>query len=185
MMELHLEAETRNSLGRAASKAIRKMGKVPAVAYAKGLETICIALPEKPLTLLYETGRLFNTKVTLSINGSKLAATVRDASFHPVKDSITHLDLQVAQDKCKVKIPVRFLGADVCPGIKKGGFLNKIQRFIWVSCASDSIPQSIDFDISQLEAGQTVRFSDTTLLPDCSILPSKRGDVVASILSKR
>jgi large subunit ribosomal protein L25 len=186
VQEMQLDSEPRERVGTIASRVIRSGNKIPAIAYAQGMETICIAVPEKPVSLLYETGRIFNTKITLLTEGKKLESIIREIALHPVKDSITHIDFHVLTGKdCKVKVPVRFLGSDVCPGIKKGGLLNKIQRFLWISCNSDNIPQSIDFDVSQLEGGQTVCFADAILPSECSIIPSKRGNVVASILSKR
>lgn len=185
MTEVHLEAETRSNLGRGPSKAVRKEARIPAVAYASGKESICITVPGKPLSLLYETGKTFNTKISLKVAGKELDAVIREIALHPVKDSIIHVDFQILKGEiCKVRVPVRFIGLDICPGIKKGGFLNKIQRFIWMSCPSKAIPQTVDFDMSHLEVGQAVRYSDASIPPDCKIIPGKQ-DIVASILGKR
>lgn len=186
MQEIQLEAEPRKTVGTSASKLVRSNAKIPAVAYAKGMDPVAISVPEKPLASLYATGMLFNTRLSINLQGKEIRAVVRECALHPVKDSITHLDFQIlGSEKCKVKIPVRFLGVDKCPGIKKGGFLNKVQRFIWVECLPTSIPQTLDFDISLLEIGKSVRSSSALGLPEgCSIIASK-SDVVASILGKR
>ncbi|KAL6220443.1 hypothetical protein ACLB2K_008199 [Fragaria x ananassa] len=63
----------------------------------------------------------------------------------------------------KVDVPVTFKGEDVCPGLKKGGHLNKIRTSLKYLCPAEHIPPKIEVDISNLDIG------DRVCLPDVKI----------------
>lgn len=60
----------------------------------------------------------------------------------------------------KVDVPVVFKGEDVCPGLKKGGSLNKIRTTLKYLCPTEHIPSKIEVDISNLDIGDKVFMRD-------------------------
>ncbi|KAK9079916.1 hypothetical protein SSX86_001590 [Deinandra increscens subsp. villosa] len=76
----------------------------------------------------------------------------------------------------KVDVPVVFKGEDVCPGLKKGGMLNKIRASLKYKCPSEHIPQKIEVDISNLDIGDRVFMRDVKVHPSLELL--SKNDLV-------
>jgi large subunit ribosomal protein L25 len=61
-------------------------------------------------------------------------------------------------------VPVSVLGADLAPGVKRGGFLNLIRRAVRVSAPHrGALPSAVEVDASGLELGQRVALGDLAL----------------------
>jgi len=69
----------------------------------------------------------------------------------------------------KVQVPVRVTGQDLCPGIKRGGWLNVIKRKIACICDSDNIPRAFTVDVSKMEVGEKVMLSDMEIPTSCHV----------------
>ena len=72
-----------------ALKAIRKDNGVPCVLYGGG-ENIHFTVPVEGLRNLVYTPHIY--VVDLVIDGKKVNAILKDIQFHPVKDTILHVD---------------------------------------------------------------------------------------------
>ena len=59
-----------------------------------------------------------------------------------------------------IEVPVKFENEEECPGIKKGGILNIVRYNIEVSCPASNIPELFIIDLTGLELGDSIRFSD-------------------------
>ena len=59
----------------------------------------------------------------------------------------------------------QLLGAETCPGVKRGGYLNLIRRKIRCSCPGDVVPAYVEVDVSTLELNQRVLLSDISFPP--------------------
>ncbi|KAM0039690.1 putative ribosomal protein L25 [Helianthus debilis subsp. tardiflorus] len=87
--------------------------------------------------------------------------------------------------KLKVDVPVVFKGEDVCPGIKKGGLLNKIRPSLKYNCPSEHIPQKIEIDISNLDIGDKVFMGDVTVHPSLELLSKNESLPVCKIVAAK
>ncbi|XP_062010920.1 uncharacterized protein LOC133727344 [Rosa rugosa] len=76
----------------------------------------------------------------------------------------------------KVDVPVTFKGEDVCPGLKKGGHLNKIRTSLKYLCPAEHIPPKIEVDISNLDIGDRVCLPDVKVHPSLKLL--SKNDVM-------
>ena len=61
-------------------------------------------------------------------------------------------------EKCSTALSSAFqvIGEDACPGIKQNGFPFLIRRYVECLCPGDTIPSSIEVDVSGLNLGQKV-----------------------------
>jgi len=67
-------------------------------------------------------------------------------------------------------VPVAVLGADLAPGVKRGGFLNLIRRAVRVRAADRAaLPPAVEVDASGLELGQRVALGDLALPPGATL----------------
>ena len=103
-----------------ALKAIRKDNGVPCVLYG-GSENIHFTVSADGLRNLVYTPHIY--VVDLIIDGKKINAIMKDIQFHPVKDTILHVDFyQIDESKPIVmEVPVQMEG--LAEGVKAGGKL--------------------------------------------------------------
>ena len=100
-----------------ALKEIRKNGGVPCVLYG-GNEVVHFTVPNEGLRNLVYTPHIY--VVDLIIDGKKVNAILKDIQFHPVKDTILHVDFyQIDEAKPIVmEVPVQLEG--LAEGVKVG-----------------------------------------------------------------
>jgi large subunit ribosomal protein L25 len=157
-----LTAKGRDGKGKGDNRKLRSTGYIPAVIYGHGEETRSVAVNAHELELLFSRVHVENTVIDLKVEGEKKAirALVREVQTHPARGSIVHVDFyQVhAGERVHIQIPINFVGTPV--GVKNGGILQHTMDELDVEVSADSIPESIDVDVSMLEIGDSVHVSD-------------------------
>ena len=159
-------------------------GMVPGIIYGKGSEPSKIALENKILMKLMNTGSFYSTIIDIDINGKVEKILPKQLQYHPVTDKLIHFDFLRVQENTKVtvEIPIEFLNQDKCPGLKKGGVLNTVRRLVELSCNANNIPSKLEFDLINSEIGDAVKISNINL-PD-GVLPTitDRDFVIATLV---
>ncbi|MDD9331342.1 MAG: 50S ribosomal protein L25/general stress protein Ctc [Wolbachia sp.] len=160
-----INAELRYVTKTKAMRSLRKRGSVPGIIYGKGHDNINLTLSAKEFTKQYKSGALSAHLIELNISGKKEYALVRDIQWHVVKDTVQHVDFQFVDKDSEVKIdiPLSFVNENRAPGIKLGGVLNVLCRFITVKCSPDKIPQVIEVDLSGKMIGQSIHIDEVKL----------------------
>lgn len=158
MKTLEILGYKRTALGKSATKALRAEGYVPCVLYGYGIENVNFYAPSIMFRDLLYTPDIH--KVELNIEGDIYYAFVQAASFHPVNESILHVDFMSINDNRTIKIdlPVRLEGVAV--GVQKGGKLVTKIRKLTVKGLAPNFPEYISVNISHLDLGKSVRVSD-------------------------
>ena len=159
-------------------------GMVPGIIYGKGSEPSKIALENKILMKLMNTGSFYSTIIDIDINGKVEKILPKQLQYHPVTDKLIHFDFLRVQENTKVtvEIPIEFLNQDKCPALKKGGVLNTVRRLVELSCNANNIPSKLEFDLINSEIGDAVKISNINL-PD-GVLPTitDRDFVIATLV---
>ena len=108
--QLTLAAETREQVGKGASRSLRREGRVPAVIYGNKQDPISIHLEEKELMRALMTGHFMNSTVSITVNGKAALTLPKDVSFHAVTDRPVHVDfLRIGEHTTvHVLVPVVF-----------------------------------------------------------------------------
>jgi large subunit ribosomal protein L25 len=144
-----------------AARRVRAQGKIPAVLYGSGQDSIAVEVDPKQISriLFSETGH--NTIFDVEVAGRPAAkAMIVDWQREPIKDRLIHIDLKrIALDKVlQVSVRVKLLGVPV--GVKsEGGILDQVLREVEVECLPADIPNHIDVDVSELGMHHVVRVS--------------------------
>ena len=99
--------------------------------------------------------------MSLAIAGHGPPRTVllRQAQLHSVHDGLLSVVFQEVDPRAasvKVKVPVRLLGGDTCPGVRRGGYVNVLRPVVECVCRPDEIPREITVDVSHLDKGGKV-----------------------------
>ena len=162
-----LNLEPRSKTGNAASRSLRRSGKVPVNYYYGGEENQNMAIDKKVLHKAVQSGQhVFE----MELDGNTIYVTVKEAQYHPVTEEIIHLDLlRVRRDvKMKFSIPLNLVGDAV--GAVEGGIVSQSANLIDIECFPTDVPDSIDVDITGLELNGTLFACDIDLPRDTELL---------------
>ncbi len=186
MADILLNVDVRERTGKGGAREARRQGKIPGVLYGGELKPVAINLDRKEVTKALHSGKFLSHTLKISHKGEEQMVFAQDVQFHPVTDEPTHLDLYrvEANQQIRVNVSVRFVGDEVCPGIKKGGTLNVVRHDVELFCPAGAIPEELVFDISTLEIGDTVKISATQLPENVTPTITDRDFTVATIAGR-
>ena len=150
MKSITIKGSQRESVGKAASKALRNAGQVPCVLYG-GDNVLHFSAPELAFKNIVYTPNVYTAAIEL--NGKTYNAILQDIQFDPVTDKIIHIDFyQLHKDKeITIEVPIQIEGTS--PGIMAGGTLRIVNRKLKVKALPDNLPDFVRVDISGLEMG--------------------------------
>jgi large subunit ribosomal protein L25 len=172
-----LEGIVRESIGKKATKALRRDGYLIANIYGKGFENINSAfkLGDYIRTVKSKESVAFDVKVGDRV----MKVVVQDYQTHPITDVLLHVDLMVAQEGVVTKyfVPIKPVGTPV--GLKNKGVLSVSKPRVPVMSAIENLPNAIEIDVNSLDVGDAVLVRD---LPENETLDIRLADRV-SILS--
>ncbi len=182
---LNLPAETREGVGKGASRALRREGRVPAVVYGGKEEPLSIHIEEKLLIKQLSSGHFLNSIVEIEVGGKKLRTLPKDVAFHPVTDRPLHADfLRLSKNSTvNVNVPVVFANEEESPGLKRGGVLNIVRHELELICDGNRIPEEISIDVTGLDIGDSIHISSVTLPDGSTSAITDRDFTIATIIA--
>lgn len=182
MKTFQLSAEPRTALGKKAAKTLRAEGKIPVVlnggeiielpysgtlrdgekiveiGNGKGLITTDLTVTNDAVRNLVYTPDIF--AIELDVHGEKRMAILKDIQFHPVKDSILHMDLLEVFDKKPVVIDVPVKLEGHAEGVKAGGKLSLSMKKLRVKALYTEVPERLVINVDHLGLGKTLQVGD-------------------------
>jgi len=156
-----LEAQTREPGTKNHARRVRRDGKIPAVVYGAGKDSVPVTVDPRVVTRILNSETGHNTIFDLALNGETAKAMIVDWQYEPIKGRLLHIDLKrIALDKVlRVSVPIELVGE--AAGVKQeGGILEQMLREVEIECLPADIPSHIDVDISHLTFGKVLRVSD-------------------------
>ena len=180
MQSITIVGSQRESVGKAASKAVRNAGKVPCVLYG-GENTIHFSADALAFKKLVYTPNVYTA--TIELGGKSYTAILQDIQFDPVTDQIIHVDFyELHKDKeITVAVPIQIVGT--APGVMAGGTLRIVNRKLKVKALPDNLPDFVPVDISWMEMGN--RFYITRLEQDKYKILHPENTVVCQVRVSR
>ena len=180
MQSITIVGSQRESVGKAASKALRNAGKVPCVLYG-GENTIHFSADSLAFKKLVYTPNVYTA--TIELGGKTYTAILQDIQFDPVTDKILHVDFyQLHKDKeITLEVPIQIVGT--APGVMAGGTLRIVNRKLKVKALPDNLPDFVPVDISWMEMGN--RFYITRLEQDKYKILHPENTVVCQVRVSR
>lgn len=164
MKEIEVKGQKRTDLGKKAAKAMRKEGLIPCNLYGEAKnadgapEALSIACPMSELRKIVYTPHIYVIK--LVIDGEERTAILKELQFHPVTDTLLHVDFYEVNDQkpITVGIPVKLNG--LAQGVRDGGRMNLSIRKIDVTAKYQSIPEHLDIDVTAMTIGKSIKVGD-------------------------
>ena len=187
MKEINVAGQRRSETGKKASKLMRKEGLVPCNLYGEkkgenGLpEALSFAVPMTELRKVIYTPHIY--VVNLSIDGAEHKAIIKELQFHPVKDTLLHIDFyEINEQKpITIGIPVKLNG--LAQGVRDGGRLALIVRKVNVTAKYQDIPETLDIDVTDLTIGKSIKVGDLSF--DGLEMATSKEVVVCTIKATR
>jgi large subunit ribosomal protein L25 len=180
-----LKVEARDGTGKGPAFQARQKGLIPAIVYGGTAKPENVAVDGRTLERHVEQGHFLTTLLTLDVGGKKTRVIPREVQLDPVSDRPVHVDFMRLSEGATVRleIPVHFNGQDVSPGLKKGGVLNIVRHSIGLICPADSIPNTIEVDVSKLDINETIHINSLTLPTGVKPVIRGRDFTVCSIVA--
>ena len=178
-MAIEVNAVLRSTQGKGASRRLRHAAKVPGVVYGGGQDAQSIELDHKALMQQLKLEAFHASILSLDLNGQKQQVLLRDYQMHPWRMEVLHVDFQrVAADRrIHMKVPLHFMNQENAPGVKLGGgTISHVQSEIDVSCLPADLPEYVEVDIGEMQAGQSLHLSDLKLPQGVESVALRAGD---------
>ncbi|XP_020091421.1 uncharacterized protein LOC109712327 [Ananas comosus] len=194
--------------GRAAAKE-RADGRIPAVVLgvsgdgggaasaAAAAAVMNVTTEAKQIReLLKENSAFFcSTPIRLQVRaGARSAVVLQSGTVLPMKvrrdresGKIMNLVMAWAEKgmNLKVNVPVVFKGEDVCPGLKKGGYLHKLRTRVKYLCPAENIPQKFEVDLTNRDIGDKIYMHEINVDPSLKLLSKDETTPICEILATK
>ncbi len=181
--KITIKVEKREGRGRNFSRNLRRDGKIPAVVYGGGEDSVAITADLKDLAAIIRSDSGVNTLFTLDIgDGSENRVIFQDRQIDPVTGRLVHADLRrlAKGEKIELMIPVNLIGEP--KGLdEEGSLLDQLMREISVKCLPSNIPDSIDVNVEHLEMNEAIHISDIKFDDDIEVLDDPESIVAAVV----
>lgn len=181
MHQVRIEAETRTGSGKGAARALRRAGKLPAVAYSQGEPARSIQIDTRLFRRALVNENAERALISLFIDGEQGMAVVKEIQQDPVRRDLLHVDFQNIRlnEEIVVTVDIELEGEPV--GVGLGGILEFLTRQVEVRVLPTDIPDSLTLDISELEIGQSVHVH--LLEPPEGVEILTDGDMVIALVA--
>ena len=150
-MEAILQIQKRTTEGKKV-KTLRNQGITPIHLYGSEFDSASMQVKMSELIDILNLAG-FSSPITLNDGKNDIIAFAREVQRHPLTEQILHVDFQIVgkDDQVEVEVPINLIGES--PAVKNlGGVLIKLMETIRVSSKVDSVPKSLELDISVIES---------------------------------
>ncbi len=164
MKSLSISGSARTEVGKKSTTALRNQGLVPCCLYGEARDEKGAPVSKAFSVTVESLRKLVYTPdihvVDLTIDGVTVKAIMKDIQFHPVKDTILHVDFyEVTETKPIIMaVPVKLEG--LADGVRAGGKLVQLQRTLKVKAVYSLIPEKLFIDVTSLGLGKSIKVGD-------------------------
>ncbi|XP_039139489.1 50S ribosomal protein L25 [Dioscorea cayenensis subsp. rotundata] len=194
-----IQAVPRERTGCRAAARERADGRIPAVVLSPGdggavaTRKQILTADSKQIRIHLKKNPFFcSTVYMLRVRaGPGSSVVLSSGSVLPIKvhrneetGQVLNLVMAWAEDgtEMKVDVPLVFKGEDDCPGLKKGGYLQKIRTSLKYLCPAEHIPQKIEVDLTNLDVGDRIVMSEIQVHPSLKLLSKNDTMPICKIL---
>ena len=157
-----VKAEKREGRGKNDSRRLRTEGKIPVSVYGGGEDSMAAVADLKDLAAILRTDSGVNTVFSLDIAGVGAHDVIfQDRQIDAVKGRLLHADLRrlTKGEKLEMTVPIHIVGE--APGLnEEGAVLNQPLHEIKILVDPANVPDAIEVDVSNLNAGESIHVSD-------------------------
>ena len=182
MVTVKLSGTQRTEFGTKPAKDVRRAGRVPCVLYGPHKDNIHFSIkPHDVRDLVYTADFKL---AELDVDGKIHRCIVKTVDFHPVKDTIHHMDFLLLEDgqTVKVEVPLRFKGTS--PGVRSGGAFVQNIRKVKIKTKVENLVDELFADISELKLGESLRVRDIEDVEGVEVLVNSALPIASVIVPR-
>jgi large subunit ribosomal protein L25 len=180
-MQIEFNAQVRTLQGTGASRRLRKAGRVPGVVYGGNQPAAAIDIDHNEIFHKLKSEAFHASVLAMVVAGARQNVLLRDVQMHPFKRQVLHLDFQRvdATQKLHIKVPLHFINADICPGVKEhGAIVSHVLTELDIKCLPADLPSFIQVDLKDLDTGHSIHISALQLPAGVEAVVHKGEDPV-------
>jgi large subunit ribosomal protein L25 len=180
--QLELVARPRAGSGKGEARALRREGRVPAVAYGVGLDATPLSVDARELYHALHTDAGLNAVLRLSFDGQSHLALAREIQRHPVRRDVLHVDFVTVSRTVKVTVEVPIHLEGEAAGAIDGGVVEQALFTLNVEVLPLEVPDNLQVDVSGLGIGDVLRVADVQLPEGVEVLDDPEQAIVTVVL---
>jgi large subunit ribosomal protein L25 len=176
-----LDVASRAADGSRSARRLRRTGQVPGVIYGGDGEPQLFTVDGRILrNTLARSGAILEVAVD---GAAPHPVLVKDVQRHPVRGQAVHVDFLRVDMKVAIQtvVNLEITGAERAPGVVEGGVLSQGVIELHIEALPGDIPDSIVFDVSDLEMNSTATLSQLTAPAGVTLLDDPDETVLATI----
>lgn len=161
-----LNVEIRQQVGKAATKKVRKAGRVPAVLYGHGKESVSLSVSGEQLgALIRHGGKLVDLQGDVADT-----ALIRQLQWDSLGKVVVHFDLirVSASESVSITLPIELRGT--AAGSREGGIVVHVAHDIEIECPVSVIPDKVGVSVNALVLGASIKMADVELPAGAKLL---------------
>lgn len=163
-------ARAADEQGKGSSRRLRKANLIPAIVYGGDAKPMSVSVKLNELVKVIQDESFFSSVTTLALDSGNEEVIIKALQRHPSKGTPLHVDFQrvVRGQAMHFTVPVHFTGT--AKGVKSGGILQTNVTELHINCLPRQLPEAIEVDVTDLEIGDLLRFSDIKLADGITIV---------------
>lgn len=164
MKQIAISGAARATVGKKATRELRKNALVPCVLYGEKKDengqpvALHFAVDEKQINKLIYTPHIYLVDIT--VDGVDYKAILKDVQFHAVKDNVLHVDFLEVHAEKPIVMGVPIAPKGLAEGVRAGGRLMAMVRKINVRALYSAIPEKLEIDVTALQLGKSIKVGD-------------------------
>lgn len=177
-----LKGIIRESIGKSASKTLRRDGYLVANLYGKGSENIhCAFKLNEFIKAVRAKDNLF---LEIDLDGKTYKCVIVEYQKDPITSDLMHVDLKIATEGqvSQFKVPVVAKGTP--KGLRNKGVFIYSRKRILVQAAPEKVPASYELNVTDLDVGDSILIRELPELEGVSIIEKPAQPIVGVIKAK-
>ncbi len=180
--QVTLATRPRVGSGKGEARALRREGRVPAIAYGVGIDPTPLSVDALDLYHALHTDAGDNAVLRLAVEGGTHLALAREVQRHPVRRDVLHIDFVTVSRTQKVQAVVPVVLEGEAPGVAEGGVAEQAAFSLNVEALALEVPDQLVLDVSDLGVGDVKRAGDVSLPAGVELLDDPESPVVSIVV---
>jgi len=168
-----LQVETRKLLGKQNNRRLRSGGRLPAVLYGHGKESVHLTLCEDQFKASLRHGA-----IVVELAGAEQGqALLQEVQWDTFQQAVLHVDLLrvVKGERVKVEIPLVLRGD--APGTHGGGVVEQLLHTLELETVPSMIPENLQISVNELELDGSLTVGEIEGVPEGATLLADTSQV--------
>ena len=178
-MKIAVTAYPRTKQGTSASRRLRTSGRVPGIIYGADQPAQTVEFDQAAMLRHLKLEAFHASILDLTVDGVTTPALLRDFQMHPFRPIALHVDFQRVDKNKKIhmKVPLHFVNADICVGVKVGGgAVQHIMNDLEIHCLPDDLPEFIEVDVKDLQLAHSLHVNELQLPKGVEPIPRLKNE---------